>query len=78
MKHEVPMAVTDRRGWIKSVVRIGVLGGIATMVTYLVGRQLSSGCPLLTSNCTSCQLLSRCELPLARSARETHADKEQA
>ncbi len=78
MKQEEAVVVTDRRGWIKRVMRHGALGGIGLLVTYLVGRQLARGCPKLTSHCTSCQLLARCDLPSAKSTRKTHADKEQA
>ena len=78
MKQEEAAVVTDRRAWIKSVMRHSALGGIGMMVTYLVGRQLARDCPMLTSHCTSCQLLARCDLPLAKSTRKTQADKEQA
>jgi hypothetical protein len=76
MKRARPLTVSDRRQWMTSVMRHGALAAIATLVTFLVGRQWNKGCPLLTSRCESCRLLSRCALPPAQSARRMHVDKE--
>ncbi len=75
MERKNPFEATDRRQWIKDVLRHATLGGIALLVTYLVGRQLGNGCPKLTSRCGTCQLWSHCELAPARRARETEQGK---
>lgn len=63
-------ALTDRRQWLATVARNTSLAGIALAVTYLAARPSADGCPKWTSDCRSCQLLSRCEVPLAKSVRE--------
>ncbi len=70
---KVPFETADRRQWLKHVLRNATLGGIGLVVTYLIGRQVSNGCPKLTSHCGSCQLLANCTLPPARSAREPNS-----
>lgn len=59
----------DRREWLTSVARRGLLGGLVVMVGYLVGRRVKNGCPETSGRCRSCRWLSQCDLPDARSVR---------
>ncbi len=69
---------TDRREWLRNVIRYGALGGLATLTACLTLRRWGRDCSRWSSACEACQLLPGCALPSAASVRNTRQAKEKA
>jgi hypothetical protein len=78
MSRDQTTASTDRREWMRSLLRNGALGLIASAALLLVGRRATNPCREPASGCRACQLFPRCELPLAQRMRSVRVRKERS
>ena len=65
--------ISDRRSFLKNLIRNGLLGGFGILIVSLIGRSRKGRsrfrCPP-EQLCTQCDLFTNCDLPRAGAARD--------